>query len=227
MANRPFFYLNSSNKVRSRTLDFDWFPGFSVQQKQKSILSLHQAIAQSGFDNILEVSSKSSLNLGVQLSAFNLKLQIPQTDIYCSVESAFQGSKVFKNGGPSNYLFGQDARTARATIKSGNLGVLIGFDFGQGLLPLQPVTAFYDWLYINAILQNAHLHPQLIKFDAFTDIEFNPKKSFNCQAFSSALFVSIYRHTNLTSDISFDRLCHHYPNKHSDAPSLLVQNELF
>ena len=30
----------------------------------------------------------------------------------------------------------------------------------------------------------------IIKFDAFTDIEFNPKKSFNCQAKSAAIFTS-------------------------------------
>jgi len=227
MANRPFFYLDSNTKVRSRTLDFEWFPGFSVQQKQKSIISLHQSITQNGFDNVLEVSSKSLLSLGVQLSAFNLNIKIPQTDIYCSVESAFQGSKVFKKGGPFNHLFGQDARTARSTIKSANLGALIGFDFGQGLFPLKPVTAFYDWLYVNAILQNSHLHSQLIKFDAFTDIEFNPKKSFNCQAFSSALFVSIYRDIDLTTDLPFDHLCQFYPTKHNDTPPLLVQNELF
>ena len=27
-----------------------------------------------------------------------------------------------------------------------------------------------------------------MNYDAFTDIEFNPKKSYNCQAYSAALF---------------------------------------
>ena len=31
----------------------------------------------------------------------------------------------------------------------------------------------------------------LQEHDAFTDIEFNPKKSFNCQARSCALFVAL------------------------------------
>ena len=33
------------------------------------------------------------------------------------------------------------------------------------------------------------IEEDLNEFDAFTDIEFNPKRSFNCQAKSCALFV--------------------------------------
>ena len=35
------------------------------------------------------------------------------------------------------------------------------------------------------------LASQILKYDAFTDIEFNPDKSINCQAKSAALFVSL------------------------------------
>jgi len=34
----------------------------------------------------------------------------------------------------------------------------------------------------------------LYKYDAFTDIAFNPAKSINCQARSCALFVSLMKH---------------------------------
>ena len=30
-------------------------------------------------------------------------------------------------------------------------------------------------------------------YECFTDIEFNPKKSYNCQGYSAALFVSMKR----------------------------------
>jgi hypothetical protein len=227
VANRPFYYLDNDLKVQSRTLGFDWFAGFSIQQKQKSIASLHRSIVDAGFDTVLEISSKSPDSLGVRLSAFNLTLQIPQTDIVCSVESAFQGSKVFKHGGPFNDLFRQDSRTARSVIKAKFLGPLTGFDFGHGLFPLKPVTAFYDWLYVNAILQNDSLHQALLTYRAFTDIEFNPHKSFNCQAFSAALFVSIYQHKRAGCSISFDELCQSYASTRLIAPEILVQNELF
>lgn len=32
-----------------------------------------------------------------------------------------------------------------------------------------------------------------MKYDGFTDIEFNPEKSINCQARAAALFVSLSR----------------------------------
>ena len=41
---------------------------------------------------------------------------------------------------------------------------------------LNPKTIFYDWLYINAVLENPLLAAELLKYNAFTDIEFNPKK---------------------------------------------------
>jgi type I restriction enzyme M protein len=41
------------------------------------------------------------------------------------------------------------------------------------------------------------LHPELteqaVEYDAFSDIAFNPKKSFNCQARSVAVYVSLFR----------------------------------
>ena len=54
-----------------------------------------------------------------------------------------------------------------------------------------------DWLYINAVFQNKELLNELIKYDAFTDIEFNPNKSFNCQARSAAIVVSLWKNNML------------------------------
>lgn len=41
-------------------------------------------------------------------------------------------------------------------------------------------------------MENKHLILEILKFKAFTDITFNPKKSFNCQARSVAMFVSLW-----------------------------------
>ncbi len=227
MANRPYYYVDCNDQVQTGTVDFKWYPGFSIQQKQKSISSLHRSIKSKGVSKILEVSSKSCSTLGVSLSAFNLKLTIPSTKINCTVESAFQGSKVFQHGGPFNDLFAKDSRTARAAIHDRDLGQLIGFDFGQGIFPVTPTTAFYDWLYLNAVLQNKNLFNSVVNYCAFTDIEFNPNKSFNCQAFSVAFAVSIFKSHSLKPAISFDRVCNSYPRKDDTSQDILVQNELF
>ena len=50
---------------------------------------------------------------------------------------------------------------------------------------------FYDWLYINSLNRNKKLSLEILNYNAFTDIEFNHKKSINCQARSAAIFVSL------------------------------------
>lgn len=57
----------------------------------------------------------------------------------------------------------------------------------------KPETYFYNWLYINALNLQKDLAVQVLGYDAFTDIEFNPKKSINCQAEAAAIFVSLTR----------------------------------
>ena len=38
---------------------------------------------------------------------------------------------------------------------------------------------------------NKSLAEQITGYDAFTDIEFNPKRSINCQAEAAAIYVSL------------------------------------
>jgi hypothetical protein len=56
---------------------------------------------------------------------------------------------------------------------------------------LEPKTIFYDWVYLNVLNTNIAFHKPLQQYDAFTDIEFNSKKSINCQAYSVALFSAL------------------------------------
>ena len=70
-------------------------------------------------------------------------------------------------------------------------GTLIGFDLFGDIWELEPKTAFYDYIYIKTLLENKHLIDDILKYDAFTDIEFNPEKSINCQAYSVALFKAL------------------------------------
>ncbi len=78
MAKRPVFIpqLTSESLVREEEIEFVFFNGFAVSQKQKSINSLHEAALRalelSG--EILEVSTKSMQKVGTELSAFNLTI---------------------------------------------------------------------------------------------------------------------------------------------------------
>ena len=67
---------------------------------------------------------------------------------------------------------------------------------------LEPPTAFYDWLYICALVADPTLAPQIKTFEAFTDIKFNPQKSLNCQARSVALFCSLSKTGQLEQSLS-------------------------
>ena len=193
MAKRPIFKpINSTPFTESIEVDFKWHAGLAKSQAQKSIDSLHQAANQHhNIKRILEISSKSRSSLGIKMSAFNLKLEHNCKTM--SVESAFQGSKVFSNSGPFQDLYDRDSMSAKKDPRISRSGDLIGFKFFELLFPLKPITFFYDWLYIEALKQNKDLAKQLMNFEGFSDIAFNPKKSLNCQAKSAALYVALSR----------------------------------
>ena len=199
MAKRPLFVPNTSGTpgVEEKIIDFKWHAGFSKPQKQKSIYELHSEAYELGYNKVLEISSKSVEDIGVNLSAFNLLITTKKYSNTFTVETAFQGSKVFTKGGPYRDLFGLDSLAAKKDVRLKESGDLIRFDFFGKSFPLVPKTYFYDWLYINALVQNNDLADAVIGYDAFTDIEFNPEKSMNCQAHSVAMYVSLIKNCAL------------------------------
>jgi hypothetical protein len=204
MAHRPIFMVNDVGNqfVLTKMLEFRWFPGMSISQKQKSIDSLHSE-AYRVFKNIriLEISSKSKKQLGIDLSAFNLSI-ITKSNRTFSVESAYQASKVFTNGGPYSDLLNKSSKDAKKDPRLKSSGVLKCFRFAKTNWPLYPRTLFYDWLYINALNKNHTLKSEIMEYMAFTDIEFNPENSISCQAYSAALYVSLTRRSLLTEALS-------------------------
>lgn len=196
MATRPIFIpCTTSPFVDTRDVDFHFHPGFSIQQKQRSIQSLHEAAREQGVERPLEISSKSPVRLGVQLSAFNLHI-ITEELGSMPVEVAFQGSKVFEHGGPYVDLYRQTPRDAKRDPRLRDSGELTSFEWEGRTWALQPTTAFYDWLYLTALHQNSEQYAEevatILEYDGFTDIEFNPRKSLNCQARSAALYVGLH-----------------------------------
>jgi hypothetical protein len=194
MAERPVFIPapDSAELVREVFLPLRWHSGFAPVQKEKNIRALHEAAAAAGIHNVLEVSTKSDSKRGQHLSAFYLKVnddalgQMP-------LESAFQGSKVFQDGGPFVDLYRADARSAKKDPRLKTSGRLIAFEFAGFRWPLEPKTAFYDFLYARCIYPHRDWAVKLYDYGGFSDIEFNPWKSINCQARSVALFVSLLK----------------------------------
>ena len=203
MANRPIFIpiIDPDRFVNVVDVEFEWYPGFSVVQKQKSISSLHKSASERGFNSILEISSKSPDELGVKLSAFNLQLETLSGQ-KVSVEAAYQGGKKFEEGGPYIDMYSLSGREIKKDERLTSSGELIGFKFNNLKWELEPKTAFYNWLYITALMENPELSEPLLGFDGFSDIEFNPKKSINCQARAAALYVSLKKQSLLSKAIS-------------------------
>jgi len=197
MAKRPIFIPTGDTFpfVKELVVSFEWYSGWAKTQAQKSIASLHKAAAIYKINPILEISSKSASHLGVSLSAFNLMLQVKGKRL--SVECAYQGSKVFANGGPYTDLYSASSRDAKTDERLRNSGDFVGYEFFGETFPSKPVTAFYDWLYLTALAQNSNLAKHLFAFQGFSDIVFNPDKSLNCQARAAALFISLHQNEGL------------------------------
>lgn len=232
MAIRPVFAPNFSKPnpaVDIVNINFEWHPGFAISQKQKSIASLHKGAFDKGIEHTLEISSKSECDIGRQLSAFNLLLSSKTEQPCIPVELAFQSSKKFEYGGPFKDLLLSTPKDAKRDPRLTTNGKIVEFEFEGTSFSTEPKTSFYDWLFVNAIHQNPELGRELLNYNGFTDIEFNPKRSANCQAYSCALYVAIVKLEKLkyalTSQNNFLAiLSDEYSDKKLQKP---VQEKLF
>nr|WP_135230004.1 hypothetical protein [Deinococcus fonticola] len=164
----------------------------SRAQAQRSIAELHASAQAKGIEPLLEISSKGSERLGNALSAFNLTFTaLDGTTL--SVESAYQGSKVFRNGDHFPDLYRASSRDAKLDERVKGRSDIAGFDFFGEAWPGQPTTAFYDWLYLQALAQHPTELEALEHYAGFSDIAFNPQKSAACQARCAAMALGMRR----------------------------------
>jgi hypothetical protein len=201
MAERPIFVptFESPELVKEVFFELAWNPGFANVQKEKNIKALHEAAETAGFAPLLEISTKSENKRGRHMSAFHMSVPTKEHG-RIKLELAFQGSKVFEHGGPFTDLYrkaedriGEAKRDPR--LKES--GALIGFRFEGFEFPLEPKTVFYDWLYCSFLSNYRDWAQKLYSYAGFTDIEFNPHRSINCQARSAALFLSLMKRGEL------------------------------
>ncbi|EKS36949.1 DarT1-associated NADAR antitoxin family protein [Afipia broomeae] len=202
MAQRPVFVPSTSGSilVEEVPIRFDWHPGLAPSQKKKNVIELHHAAMEQGLTPLLEISSRSELEAGQKLSAFYLKIRIEGRQT--TVECAYQGSKVFEHGGPYTDLYWVESREAKRDERLKTSGKLIGFEFEGDKYPISPTTVFYDWLYFKALYPHRDWLRRLQQCAGFTDIEFNPARSLNCQARSCAAFISLQKRELLDDAMS-------------------------
>ena len=185
-----------SNLYKEQAIDFQWVPGLAISQGRKSVINLHDAAKlKSNLQSILEISTRSQSNLGVTLSAFNLQISIEGRRF--PVEAVYQSSKIFQNGGPFYDLISATSLESKVDTRLKSSGELVGFRFESQNWPITSSPNFYDYLYIRALLETSE-RSKLLDYDAFSDIAYNQTsssqvkgKSFNCQARSAAIYVSL------------------------------------
>ena len=188
MATKMCFAVGKDRAFEERIIEFEYIKGMAFSQKQKNVLSFHKSI-QAMFPNsrIIEISTKSQSQLGVNLSAFNLKL-----DGY-PLECVFQSSKLFEGNVQFDHLLFEEPKTAKQYIHDNVSLRLIGFKYKDELFDLIPRTMFYDYIYISALMQSNTEISDIANYDIFTDIEFNEKKAYNCQARACAIYAYMLR----------------------------------
>ena len=191
MATKMCFAVGSDIAFEERIVEFEYIKGMAFSQKQKNVLSFHKSI-QEKFpgSRIIEISTKSPSPLGVNLSAFNLKL-----DGY-PLECVFQASKVFKSD-EGNIQFEdlllKEPKAAKQYIRENISLPIIGFKYKNEFFEAFPRSMFYDYIYISALVQSDIDASNIADYDIFTDIEFNEKKAYNCQARSCAIYAYMLR----------------------------------
>ena len=181
-------------------VNIDWFAGFAMSQKRKCQIGLHQNFLMAYPDEkVLEISSTSLMSLGSRLSAMNLNKRTQRG--LTKVESAFQSSRIYSDGvktvGPfPDYLFlpGRECKKLVKEASEGMHSYMYEFDGMTFYAPAWHISQFYDFLYLNALLEpeNKGVKEQLLaeRFTCFTDLA---TKSLNCQARSAAIFVGLVR----------------------------------
>jgi hypothetical protein len=196
VAERPVFIPAPDDPAFVKVVNFAlvWHTGFAPSQKKKNVAALHSAAARAGVLPVLEVSTKSDEPLGQHLSAFHLKVKSELAGTI-PLECAYQGSKLFELGGPyTDLYFKGEAKDAKRDVRLQQSGKIVGFSFNGFRFPTEPKTLFYDWLYVNAIFEHRDwlkTRSRFCEYAGFTDIEFNPAKSINCQARACALFSAL------------------------------------
>jgi len=223
------FYMSSQMPpyFSERLATFEYEAGRDHVTQAKNSRSLIAAISEiEPGARVIEVSTASSLPLGVRLSALNLL--VDSVWGRHSVEKVFQASKIFEFGGPFLEILDLPG-SPKSHPKLSTSGKLTGFVGPDGLQFVADGTSiFYDRLYVSALIQNSVLLEEILNFDIFTDLRFTKRvKGFvsnqpiNTQARSCAIAKSIFVEAGMTG------LKEYVLSRPKDPPPLDTSLQLF
>ena len=160
MATKMCFRVHEDKVFVEEIVTFTYIKGMAFSQKVKNALSFHQSIQeQFPNDRILEVSTKSSNDLGVALSAFNLKLDDRP------IESIYHSCKVFSDGVRFDFLRDWAPRDVKRYIRENGDKELKCYRYSDEDIPLETGTLFYDYIYIQALRQVPEVSVLLENYD--------------------------------------------------------------
>ena len=193
MSTRPCFIVYPGEPLPQQIdIDFLWIRGQAHSRRVLCADELAHAI-RSKFPEgrHLEVSTYSRTDLGLRLSAMNVRFR---SGCYAdrTVESVYQSSKVFANGGPyldiiDDGYVGNPKRDPRLQ----NSGDLEGFHINSTTIALSDAERLYDAIYITALRQNPKLFTTCMSYNIFTDIAYNPKTMHSTQAAAIATALAM------------------------------------
>lgn len=183
-----FEVLDVKPFVKKYKVQFGAISGNSRSAVQKRVHKLYDVYSRANDRKVkvLEVSSASDMPLGVSASAFNLRDSSGKT-----VECIFQASKKFAKGGPYLEILDMSSVQAKKYQLLKTSGQLVAFVKEGKDYPLNPTTAFYNWIYINALMNNTNIAKQIQEYEAFSDIWFNHTYGLNCQAEACAIYCGL------------------------------------
>lgn len=202
MAFRNYWTIENGKIVKG-TAEFKWEPGMAISQRRKCCVNLHEVIKDKTGSLPLDISTASTTELGKSLSAFNLKWGDR------TIECIYQGSKVYSIAGTMHHLYSMTSREAKKSMKDATLGDWIGFNFDGVEYPMTPDTAFYDYLYLNGLLENYGENLDLEEYEYFTDIQAIIKIDA-CQARSVCEYKLLQKQRALDIIKDFDKFVEWY-----------------
>ena len=193
---KKYFVRGKVNPVNEKEIEFMGLKGNNINIKKGNVSKLHKMInLQPKYTHckVLEVSSKSDVELGKKCSAFNLMM-----DGY-SFEAIFQSSKVFEGNVQFKEVLDMKPSAAKVYIRNNKRGRnIIGFNYNGEEFPNIPYTYFYDYMYCKCVDENLSEEEkkELLKYSIFTDIEFG-SGALNCQAKSLCIYSYLYKNNKL------------------------------
>ncbi len=108
-------------------------------------------------------------------------------------------------------------KEAKRDARLGSSGSLKSFRYQGEDFPLLPKTVFYDYLYISAVKESLTTDEvnAILKYNYFTDIEFNPARSINTQTRAVSLIRLLLEEYGHIPDFSKDDFIQ-YHKEHVD-----------